>query len=231
MKYFDVDYDALFRNGKSLKKGNVLEQRKFNVPILLEGVVYKPFRFEEDKKARIILELEKLRLKHLVHVKGLSRDGKCFLYDYEAHRVLAKKLREDVSLDKRLNWIRDIIATHEELKVNNLLYVDYHSGNFLAQQEITFLDVDSIEYLRGDTLLKVIEEFLLELLISIYVNYDLTSCDDNCDLYYLFSEFFNYYEIIRRNKLDFWWLFEEMLKKSGGEIEEFRQDIKRVKQI
>ncbi len=84
-------------------------------------------------------------------------------YSYSRQK---RKKKFYYNFSKRLNYINGLVITNEELMNNGLIYFDYHSANFVAGNNIRFLDNDSI---KPNTMANITRtnQYLIELMLSI----------------------------------------------------------------
>ena len=146
---------------------------------------------DKKKKEELILKLDKLNLKYLINIKGMLRvqnRTEAYLYQYEKGELLKKYLERDEPFLERWKLIEEIFLTDKALVREGLTYFDYHSANLVVNQDIKFLDIDSIIKITRFNRNKI-KRFLLELIVSIYINFDLTFNWDNTHYLGILSEF------------------------------------------
>lgn len=226
MIYKDYSYEELVILGTILKSPYIAEHRSIKHPILFDGNVYKFFPRKNKNCEKILLLLEKLELKYLSKINGfIGSNDRCggYFYQYDASPLLKDEL-ENISQNQRLIFIMELIYTHHFLKERGLIYFDYHTANVLVNTSIRLIDVDSIVPKYQVRELEI-DYYLFELLISIYLKYDLTFNKDNSNLYSLFASFFEMPEIIRGENLNFLELFDAMVKKNH-DFKNLREDVK-----
>lgn len=225
MEFLTIDSKTLENEGQILKPPFKYQNESKPLPILLNGLVYKPFSKKDSEKAwqiELITKLEKLAIKQLAHIKGLYNNNFGYVYYFNSDPVLYNALNCYIALEKRLRWIHDLIEVYIKLNEHGLKYFDYHSSNILVGDSITLLDIDGIKRKFNA---RELAEYLLELLVSILINFDLTSNYSNFKLYELFSKFFNEPKILSEENLDFMKLFDCIVSKNTGEVTEFREDV------
>ncbi|MCM1052829.1 MAG: hypothetical protein NC483_02490 [Ruminococcus sp.] len=227
MTYIDVDYNELHERGKIL--GNPYQEGKdiHMAPILLDGYVYKPFLNGAKKKEKLIELLKKLNWEYLASIIGIYHDHRGYVYEYNANNLLKDALKSYVEFDRRLEYMDQILRTDEFLVDKGLTFFDYHSANILVGKSICLLDEDSIISANSNNRRRI-KEYLLELMISIFINYDLTFNGDNSCYYGLLVKFFNDPTLVDRYDIDLRNLFDKMTKKTSGEIEELKEEIIRL---
>ena len=208
------------------KVGQKLGNKRLAYPVLYKGIVYKTFDVQKDyfklselyrEKERLMLTLDKLNLKYLTKVRSiLTNKNKPYGYTYEYNDspIMKDYLETKHNLKTRLTYISEILETHEKLLAANLSYIDYHSGNFLMDKEIIFIDIDSIID-KNTFKAKYIKEYLFTLIISIYLNYDLTSTVDLAPYLDILSDYFDT-SLYDFDLLDLHKVFEEMLTKDAS---------------
>lgn len=224
MEYINVDYQALQERGKVLS--NPYQEQKIITasPILLDGYVYKPFVTGVKKKEKMIELLKKLNWDYLARIIGLYHDHKGYVYQFSNKPLLKDALTKYIEVDRRLKYIDQILRTDEFLVSNGVTFFDYHSANILVGKSICLLDEDSIKAVNSENRRRI-KEYLLELMLSIFINYDLTFNGDNSCYLELVASFFDDYTILDSYDLQLRQIFDKMLNKSSGEIEELRGDI------
>lgn len=226
MENFQVQYKELLKEGKVLKPSYKKFGSDYGFPVLKDGLVYKPL--ESNFQVRLILEFAELGLKNLVKIRGLYNGNQGYVYEYD-EPLLKVKLGEMIKLEQRLKWIYDLIVTHEEFLKRGYLYYDYHSENVIGSDDIKLLDIDGAKDINSvNPTKRHADSYLLELLFSIFVNYDFTLQGDNSNLYVLFRFFLGQVNLIPESDLNFLEIFEKMTQKSAGEIDEFREEIIRI---
>jgi len=229
MEYMDVDFERILVQGKRL--GNSYQTGKIdcNSPVLCDDLVYKFFLQSPTKKERLILQLEKLHLRYLSKIRGLfmANGKKGYIYEYSISPLLADKLRSSISFQDRLRYIEELIKTRSILDQNGLTYFDYHSANILAGNDIEMIDVDSIKSNRINNRV-AIDRYFIELLVSIFMNFDITFNDDNSYLYDLFYRFFNGSINMFDNEFDMDTIYDTFLKMNIGDALELQSEVKRT---
>ncbi len=229
MEYKEIDYETLLLYGKRL--GNKYQEKddNCNSPILYDGLVYKFFLQSPTIKEKLILQLEKLHLKYLCEIRGLfiANGKKGYDYIYSPSPILADKLRTDISFEQRLRYINGLITTRKVLDQNGLSFLDYHSANFLAGDDIQMVDIDSIESNKANNR-TVIDRYFLELLISIFMNFDITFNEDNSNLYALFYRFSNGAINLYSDDFDIETIFNNLAKMNMEDADELRSEVMRA---
>lgn len=192
MEYIDIDLKTILEKGKRLGSKSSNKNADLSAPILYDGLVYKFFLQSPTRKEKLILQLEKLHLKYLSKIQGLFRttERRGFIYQYSTSPLLAEKLGTNISFQDRLKYISGLIATRNILDQNGLLYFDYHSENFLAGKDIEVIDIDNIISNRISNRV-AIDRYFIELLLSIFMNFDISINGDNSYLYDLFYKYFD----------------------------------------
>lgn len=222
----NITYEDLQDCGTILRSPFPHPSEGYLYPILFDGNVYKFFNSEEKDLAKILLMLEKLKLRYLSIIKGFIKENgsiKGYVYEYDDSPLL-KDVLWALPQKRRFTYILQIILTDKALKKNGLTYFDWHTANILAGGSIRLIDIDSIK--PRDILSESdISYYLFELLISIYIKYDITFNKDNSDLYGLFSLYFDMPELLIREEIDFRKLFARMLKRDSS-YEELREDVR-----
>ena len=120
-------------------------------------------------------------------------------------------------LSERLNYISEIIKTHEALLQADLTYIDYHSGNFLMDKQVIFIDIDSIINKNAFSF-HYIQEYLFTLILSLFLNYDITDTPDLAPYYNILCSYFNTPHLYEYDLLDLNKIFAEMTKKDEASI-------------
>ncbi len=224
MTYIDVDYEELERRGKLLS--NPYQQGKdlSGAPILLDGYVYKPFLKSAKKKEKMIELLKELNWQYLSHIIGIYNDHRGYIYKYNPNNLLKDALKSYIEMDKRLTYLDQILKTDEFLVSNGITFFDYHAANVLIGESICLLDEDSIIKANNNNRQRI-KKYLLELMVSIFINYDLTFNGDNCCYYELLAKFFNDPSLIDGYDLDLRNIFDKMLQKTSSEVDELQDSI------
>lgn len=226
MEYVDVDYDKLSTFGTKLSN-SYQEKKDFKTaPILYDGLVYKFLWKGIKKKEQILLQLKQLELEYLVKLRNFfnARGNIGYIYEYDKSPLLSDVLKSSISLDKRFKYIQGLLTTHNILAREGLVYFDYHSANVLAGPNIRLLDIESIIRTTINNIV-AIKRYLLELMISIFINKDLTFNADNSYLYELFAKFFDEYDAFFGIDFSLDKFFEKILAKTSGDAEELRADV------
>lgn len=229
MEYQTVDYETLLMYGKKLGNKYQEKDNDCNSPILYDGLVYKFFLQLPTRKEKLILQLEKLHLKYLSEIRGLfiANGKKGYDYKYSTSPILTEKLGTDISFSQRLKYIDGLITTREILDQNGLSFFDYHSANFIAGDDIQMLDIDSIKSNKVNNR-TVIDRYFLELLLSIFMNFDISFNEDNSNLYAIFYKFFNGEINFYSDEFDMDAIFNNLVKMNIGNAEELRSEVIRA---
>lgn len=218
-----MSYDKIAKLGVSLS--NPYQDISYKPPILYQGIVYKPFLKSLKKKEELILKLDKLNLKYLINIKGMLRvqnRTEAYLYQYEKGELLKKYLERDEPFLERWKLIEEIFLTDKALVREGLTYFDYHSANLVVNQDIKFLDIDSIIKITRFNRNKI-KRFLLELIVSIYINFDLTFNWDNTHYLGILSEFL---DINCYDEVDIEKIINALYVKNKGEDKYLRERIR-----
>jgi len=229
MEYLPVDYEALKQRGKNLSSYKMIHE---DTPILLDGMVYKIFEeYFDDEKASVFDFLERWDSPFLMKILYLLVSNNSvigYAYSFDKTPTLKKQLNTSLPLEKRLLYIRELLDVDRWLTQRGLLYSDYHSDNFLACEHIRYLDLESI---MKSTMLQRqwVEGYLLELIMSIYLNYDITARPDNSNLRLHFLQFLGDSCLANiGDNIKFDDIFENMSRKTSGEVFEFRTLAKKL---
>ncbi len=223
MEYIEKSYEDIAKLGARL--GNPYQDMGSRPPILYNGLVCKPFLKNRKKKEKLILKLDKLNLNYLINIRGILKiNGKAeaFLYEYERGALLKKYLEQEEPYKERWKLIEEIFLTDEALVKEGLTYFDYHTANLIVNKDIKFLDIDSIIKITRFNRVKI-KRFLLELIVSIYINFDLTFNWDNTHYLGVLSEFL---DINCYDELDMLKIINALYNKHMGEDIELRERIK-----
>ncbi len=204
---------------------NPYQDEGLKPPILYKGNVYKPFLKGLKKKEKLILKLDKLNLDYLLNIKGMLKVNgqvEAYFYKYEEGKLLKKYLEDDEPFIERWKLIEEIFLTDKALVKEGLTYFDYHTANLVVNQDIKFLDIDSIIKLTSFNRERI-KRYLLELIISIYINYDLTFNVDNTVYLGILSDFLN---INCYEEIDIEKIINVLFNKNQGEDKYLKERIK-----
>lgn len=99
---------------------------------------------------------------------------------YEESITLYDFLSSNADLNTRKNVALQLVKLYEKLLENKIYFYDWHSKNFLLENDIKFLDFDSCETNKTLSLDRKYRRYLLELCLSILIGVDL---DFDLDFY------------------------------------------------
>ena len=92
---------------------------------------------------------------------------------YKNSNTLYDFLSSDVDLHERKMVALRLVKLYEKLLKNKIYFYDWHSKNFLLEDDIVFLDFDSCEVSRFLSTDKLYRRYLMELCLSILTGIDL----------------------------------------------------------
>ncbi len=214
----------------SLEDLEQINTKKDSKVFIIGDTVYKLLLRGAKKKEKILLKAMSLELKYLTRIRDfITRNGKVYgyTYDYDQNPLLREALLGEISIQQRLKYIEEILTTNNALRDSNLTFYDWHSQNVLAGEHVKLIDIDDI---RNSTpsINSNADYYLFDLLVSIFINTDLTFNDDNSYLYNLLSSYFNESSILDHDTPNFDRIYNAMTSSSPNMINDLEQEVRRL---